>query len=111
MLQEDYHTPSISVLLSSSRWRYPIYGIDQDPRPDGVPSPQTARHLDAASHVVDKTLNPTLEGVRPATLANDRALGGAILGGSILGIIVYGLLLYFFSRIILEITAFLAVVV
>jgi predicted DNA-binding transcriptional regulator len=44
-------------------------------------------------------------------LANDRALGGAILGGSILGIIVYGLLLYFFSRIILEITAFLAVVV
>jgi predicted DNA-binding transcriptional regulator len=44
-------------------------------------------------------------------MANDRALGGAILVGSILGIIVYGLLLYFFSRIVLEVTAFLAVVV
>lgn len=44
-------------------------------------------------------------------LANDRALGGAIFGGSILGIIVYGLLLYHFPKAILEITAFLAVVV
>lgn len=47
----------------------------------------------------------------PLALANDRALGGAILVGSILGIIVYGVLLYFFSTLILEITAFLAVVV
>lgn len=44
-------------------------------------------------------------------MANDRALGGAILLGSILGIIVYGVLLYFFATIILEITAFLGVVV
>jgi len=44
-------------------------------------------------------------------MANDRALGGAILAGSILGIIVYGLLLYFYSRITLEVTAFLAVVI
>lgn len=44
-------------------------------------------------------------------MANDRALGGGILGGSILGIIVYGLLLYFFPTIILEITAFVAVVI
>lgn len=44
-------------------------------------------------------------------MANDRALGGAILGVSILGIIVYGVLLYFASTIVLEITAFLAVVI
>jgi len=44
-------------------------------------------------------------------MANDRALGGAILIGSILGIIVYGVLLYFWATIILEITAFLGVVV
>jgi predicted lipid-binding transport protein (Tim44 family) len=44
-------------------------------------------------------------------MANDRALGGVILLGSILGIIVYGILLFFFSKIILEITAFLGVVV
>lgn len=44
-------------------------------------------------------------------MANDRALGGAILGGSIAGIIVYGVLLYFWATIILEITAFLGVVV
>ncbi len=44
-------------------------------------------------------------------MANDRALGGAILLGSVLGIIVYGVLLYFFATIILEITAFLGVVV
>jgi predicted DNA-binding transcriptional regulator len=44
-------------------------------------------------------------------MANDRALGGVILAGSVIGIIVYGGLLYFFSKIILEITAFLGVVV
>jgi len=44
-------------------------------------------------------------------MANDRALGGGILGGSIFGIILYGLLLYFYSTVILEITAFLAVVI
>ena len=44
-------------------------------------------------------------------MANDRALGGAILLGSIIGIVVYGVLLYMFATIILEITAFLAVVV
>ncbi|HUI00979.1 MAG TPA: hypothetical protein VLX56_05070 [Nitrososphaerales archaeon] len=44
-------------------------------------------------------------------MANDRALGGAILLGSILGIVVYGILLYFWATLILEITAFLAVVV
>jgi len=50
--------------------------------------------------------------LRPsACMANDRALGGAILFGSVLGIIVYGVLLYFFATIILEITAFLGVVV
>jgi|HubBroStandDraft_6_1064221.scaffolds.fasta_scaffold311962_3 predicted DNA-binding transcriptional regulator len=44
-------------------------------------------------------------------MANDRALGGVILAGSVLGIIVYGVLLFLFSKIILEITAFLGVVV
>jgi threonine/homoserine/homoserine lactone efflux protein len=44
-------------------------------------------------------------------MANDRALGWAILLGSALGIVVYGALLYFFATLILEITAFLAVVV
>ena len=44
-------------------------------------------------------------------MANDRALGGAILVGSILGIIVYGILLYYYATLILEITAFLGVVV
>ncbi|MDG6967788.1 MAG: transcriptional regulator [Nitrososphaerota archaeon] len=44
-------------------------------------------------------------------MANDRALGGGILLGSILGIIIYGVLLYFYPTLILEITAFLAVVV
>jgi predicted DNA-binding transcriptional regulator len=44
-------------------------------------------------------------------MANDRALGGAILVGSIAGIVVYGILLYFWATIILEITAFLGVVV
>jgi predicted DNA-binding transcriptional regulator len=44
-------------------------------------------------------------------LANDRALGGTILSLSVVGIIIYGALLYFLPIIILEITAFLAVVV
>jgi predicted DNA-binding transcriptional regulator len=44
-------------------------------------------------------------------MANDRALGGAILLGSIAGIIVYGILLFYWATIILEITAFLGVVV
>jgi predicted DNA-binding transcriptional regulator len=44
-------------------------------------------------------------------MANDRAIGAAIFGGSIVGIIVYGLLIYFFAIIVLEITAFVAVLV
>ena len=44
-------------------------------------------------------------------MANDRALGGAILVGSILGIVIYGVLLYFWATLVLEITAFLGVVV
>ena len=44
-------------------------------------------------------------------MANDRALGGAIFGGSIIGIIIYAVLLYWWPLIILQITAFLAVVV
>jgi len=44
-------------------------------------------------------------------MANDRALGGAILVGSIAGIVVYGILLWFWALIILEITAFLGVIV
>ncbi|MDA4135995.1 MAG: transcriptional regulator [Thaumarchaeota archaeon] len=44
-------------------------------------------------------------------MANDRTLGGAILAGSIIGIIVYGVLLYLRPLLVLEVTAFLAVVV
>ncbi len=44
-------------------------------------------------------------------MANDRALGGAILLGSIAGIIIYGILLFYWATLILEITAFLGVVV
>ena len=44
-------------------------------------------------------------------MANDRAIGGAIFGGSIVGIIVYGLLLYYWGGVIVEITAFIAVLV
>ncbi len=44
-------------------------------------------------------------------MANDRTLGGTILGGSIIGIIVYGVLIYWRPLIVLEITAFLAVVI
>jgi predicted DNA-binding transcriptional regulator len=42
-------------------------------------------------------------------MANDRAIGGAIFGGSVLGIIVYALLIYLWPLIVLEITAFVAV--
>lgn len=44
-------------------------------------------------------------------MANDRAIGGGILGGSIIGIIIYGLLIYYWPLIVLEITAFVAVLV
>jgi predicted DNA-binding transcriptional regulator len=44
-------------------------------------------------------------------MANDRAIGGGILLGSVLGIIVYGLLIYYWPLLILEITAFVAVLV
>jgi len=44
-------------------------------------------------------------------MANDRALGAGILLGSILGIIIYGILLYFWATLVLEVTAFLGVVV
>ncbi|HVC27385.1 MAG TPA: hypothetical protein VND40_04420 [Nitrososphaerales archaeon] len=44
-------------------------------------------------------------------MASDKALGMIILLGSVLGIVVYGGLLAFFPTIILELTAFLAVVV
>ena len=42
-------------------------------------------------------------------MANDRAIGGTIFGGSIMGIVVYGLLIYYWPLLVLEITAFLAV--
>lgn len=44
-------------------------------------------------------------------MANDRVIGGAIFGGSILGIIVYGLLIFYWPLLVLEITAFVAVLV
>jgi len=44
-------------------------------------------------------------------MANDRAIGGGILVGSVVGIIVYGLLIYWWPLQVLEITAFLAVLV
>jgi predicted DNA-binding transcriptional regulator len=44
-------------------------------------------------------------------MANDRAIGGAILGGSIIGIILYGLLIFYWPLVVLEITAFLAVLI
>jgi len=44
-------------------------------------------------------------------MANDRAIGGGILIGSVLGIIVYGLLIYWWPLLVLEVTAFVAVLV
>jgi len=44
-------------------------------------------------------------------MANDRAIGGGILAGSVVGIVVYGLLIYWWPLQVLEITAFLAVLV
>jgi len=44
-------------------------------------------------------------------MANDRAIGGAILGLSVIGIIVYGILLYYWGSLVVEITAFIAVLV
>jgi predicted DNA-binding transcriptional regulator len=42
-------------------------------------------------------------------MTNDRVVGGAIFGGSIVGVIVYGLLIFFWPLIVLEVSAFLAV--
>jgi len=44
-------------------------------------------------------------------MANDRAIGGGILIASIAGIVVYGLLIYWWPLQVLEVTAFLAVLV
>ena len=44
-------------------------------------------------------------------MANDRAIGGGIFAGSIIGIIVYGLLLWFWGPLVVEITAFVGVLV
>jgi predicted DNA-binding transcriptional regulator len=44
-------------------------------------------------------------------MANDRAIGVGILVGSILGVIIYGLLVYYWPLVVLEITAFVAVLV
>lgn len=42
-------------------------------------------------------------------MTNDRAVGAAIFGGSIVGVIVYGLLIFFWPLIVLEVSAFVAV--
>ena len=44
-------------------------------------------------------------------MANDRAIGGGILIGSIVGIILYGLLIFYWPLLVLEVTAFVAVLV
>ncbi len=44
-------------------------------------------------------------------MASDKVVGALILAGSVLGIIIYGGLMLSFSLIILEITAFVGVVV
>jgi len=44
-------------------------------------------------------------------MANDRAVGSAIFVRSIVGIIVYGLLIYWWPLMVLEVTAFVAVLV
>jgi len=45
----------------------------------------------------------------PLGMANDRAIGGGILGGSIIGIVVYGLLIFYWPLLVLQLTAFVAV--
>lgn len=47
--------------------------------------------------------------LNPEEMANDRAVGGGILAGSVLGIIIYGLLIFYWPLLVLEITAFVAV--
>ena len=42
-------------------------------------------------------------------MTNDRVIGVAIFGGSIIGVIIYGLLIFYWPLIVLEISAFLAV--
>ena len=42
-------------------------------------------------------------------MANDRLIGGAIFGGSIIGVVIYGLLIYLWPIQVLEVSAFLAV--
>jgi predicted DNA-binding transcriptional regulator len=42
-------------------------------------------------------------------MANDRVVGGTILVGSIVGIVVYGLLIWYWPLLVLEVTAFLGV--
>ncbi|MDA4124001.1 MAG: transcriptional regulator [Thaumarchaeota archaeon] len=42
-------------------------------------------------------------------MANDKLIGGGILAGSIIGVIVYGLLIWYWTVLVLEISAFLAV--
>jgi predicted DNA-binding transcriptional regulator len=42
-------------------------------------------------------------------MANDRIVGGTILAGSIVGIVVYGLLIWYWPLLVLEVTAFLGV--
>jgi len=49
--------------------------------------------------------------VPPSFMANDRAIGGAIFGGSIVGVVIYGLLIVYWEPYILEVSAFLAVLV
>jgi predicted DNA-binding transcriptional regulator len=44
-------------------------------------------------------------------MANDRAIGSLIFAVSVVGIIVYGLLLYYWGAVVVEVTAFLAVLV
>ncbi len=42
-------------------------------------------------------------------MANDRLVGGAIFGGSIIGVIIYGLLIFYWPLLVLQVSAFLAV--
>ena len=42
---------------------------------------------------------------------NDRAVGGGILVGSIAGIVIYGVLIFYWPTLVLQLTAFIGVVV